>query len=69
MAEEVGALGWREARDNIAKRVPKRRDGSHSLVTTVELAIMLGWQEKPHPSAEKPTRGHSLICSIKWRAC
>jgi hypothetical protein len=54
MAEEVGALGWREARDNIAKRVPKRRDGSHSLVTTVELAIMLRWQEKPHPSAVEP---------------
>src|ERR1700693_1801950 len=31
MAEEVGALGWREARDNIAKRVPKRRDGSQCL--------------------------------------
>jgi hypothetical protein len=31
MAEEVGALGWREAGDNIAKRVPKRRDGSQCL--------------------------------------
>ena len=39
-----------------------------SLVTTGELAIMPEWQEKPHPSAKKPTRGHSLISSIKWRA-
>jgi hypothetical protein len=36
-----------------------------SLVTTGVRAIMSGWQEKPDPSAEKPTRGHSLICSIK----
>ena len=31
MAEEVGALGWREARDNIAKRVPECLDGSQCL--------------------------------------